>query len=86
MPFAVARAMRTPVNDPGPRPTQMQAIASRATPAAFINSSTRGTSWVFDARRACTSTVATGSTVRVSAHSFPRPMAMTSLAVSKAST
>ena len=86
MPFAVARAMRTPVNDPGPRPTHTQEIFSRATPARAHSSSMRGTSWVFDARRASTSTLATHSIDCVAASSFPNPMAMTSLAVSKAST
>ena len=86
MPFAVARAMRTPVNDPGPRPTHTQAIFSRATPARAHSSSMRGTSWVFDARRASTSTLATSSIDRAAASNRPKPIAMTSLAVSKAST
>ena len=46
----------------------------------------RELSWVFDARRASTSTLATHSIDCVAASSFPSPMAMTSLAVSKAST
>ena len=46
----------------------------------------RGTSWVFDARRASTSTLATSSIDRAAASNRPKPMAMTSLAVSKAST
>ena len=85
-PFAVARAMRTPVNDPGPRPTHTQAISSRATSAWAHSSSMRGTSWVFDARRASTSVLATSSIARAAASSRPTPRAMTSLAVSKAST
>ena len=47
--------MRTPVNDPGPRPTATQAISPRPTPAWAHSSSIRGSSWVFDARRASTS-------------------------------
>ena len=86
MPLAQARAMRTPVNDPGPRPTATQAISPRPTPAWAHSSSMRGSSWVFDARRASTSTLATHSIDCVAASSFPSPMAMTSLAVSKAST
>ena len=86
MPLAQARAMRTPVNDPGPRPTATQAISPRPTPAWAHSSSIRGSSWVFDARRASTSTLATHSIDCVAASSFPSPMAMTSLAVSKAST
>ena len=86
MPLAVARAMRTPVNDPGPRPTATQAISSRATPASAHRRSMRGTSWVFEARRASTSAEATIVTADVSASSSPSPRAMTSLAVSKART
>lgn len=53
--------MRTPVNDPGPRPTATQAISPRPTPAWAHSSSIRGSSWVFDARRASTSTLTTHS-------------------------
>ena len=41
---------------------------------------------VFDARRASTSVLATSSIARAAASSRPTPRAMTSLAVSKAST
>ena len=86
MPLAAARAMRTPVNDPGPRPTHTHASCPRTAPASANSASTRGMSWVLDARRASTSAVATGATERPAASSRPSPMAMTSLAVSKAST
>ena len=85
-PFAVAIAMRTPVNEPGPRPTVTHAISSRATPCAVSASSMRGNSCVFDARRASTSTDASTSTACDDARSTPSPIAMISLAVSNAST
>ena len=86
MPFAVAIAMRTPVNDPGPRPTATHAMSSRATPCSANAASMRGSSWVFDARRASASTEAVNSIIRDDACSTPNPIAMISLAVSKAST
>ena len=84
-PLAVAMAMRTPVNDPGPRPTTTHANSSRDTPRSASSASMRGRSWVFEARCADASTEAATSTVRLSACSAPKPMAMTSLAVSNAS-
>ena len=84
-PLAVAMAMRTPVNDPGPRPTTMHASSPRATPCSASSASMRGSSWVFEARCADASAEATTSTSRLSACSTPKPMAMTSLAVSNAS-
>ncbi len=82
----MAMAMRTPVKEPGPRPTATHAMLSRATPAFASSSSTQARSRVFDARRASTSTEATHE-IRFAALSIrPMPMAMTSLAVSKAKT
>ena len=85
-PLAVAMAMRTPVNDPGPRPTHTHASSSRAMPASASSTSMRGSSCVFDARWASTSSDATNSTFRAAASRRPTPMATTSLAVSNAST
>ncbi len=85
-PFAVAMAMRTPVNDPGPRPTHTHASWLRSTPACASSASMRGSSCVFDARLAATSTDSTRSTDRVSRSRRPTPMAITSFAVSNAST
>ncbi len=86
MPFAVAMAMRTPVNDPGPRPTHTHAIWLRSTPASASSASMRGSSCVFDARLAATSTDATRSTDCAPPSRRPTPMAITSFAVSNAST
>ncbi len=86
IPFAVAMAMRTPVNDPGPRPTHTHAIWLRSMPASASSASMRGSSCVFDARLAATSTDATRSTDCVPPSRRPTPMAITSFAVSNAST
>ena len=92
MPLAVASAMRTPVNDPGPRPHTTHAISLFSTPCAARAASMRGSSCVLDARRASTSKDSTTSTVGASspgmpcASNRPRPKAITSLAVSNAST
>ena len=43
-PFPVAPLMRTPVNEPGPRPTATPASSRRSTPAAASASATRGIS------------------------------------------
>ena len=86
MPLAVAMAMRTPVNDPGPRPAHTQEICERATPSSPSSASMAGTSVVLEALCARTSRVATTSTSRSSARSSPTPIATTSLAVSNAST
>ena len=83
-PFAVAMAMRTPVNDPGPRPTHTHASWPRSTPDSRSRASTRTSSCVFDARCAATSTAATGSTAHAAAFKRPSPMEITSFAVSNA--
>ncbi len=86
MPFAVAMAMRTPVNDPGPRPTHTQAMSPRATESRFSSASMRGSSCVLDARRAAWRSPASASTVFAAASSSPTPMAIASLDVSNART
>ena len=68
------------------RRRQGDAHAGERPRAGAHSSAMRGTSWVFDARRASTSTLATSSIDRAAASNRPKPMAMTSLAVSKAST
>ena len=85
-PFAVAMAIRTPVNEPGPRPTTTQEMSSRVIPHAETASSTRGKSWVLEALRAGITSLRRISTERLLASRIPRPIAITSFAVSNAST
>ncbi len=73
MPLAVASAMRTPVNDPGPRPHTTHAISLFSTPCAARAASMRGSSCVLDARRASTSKDSTTSTVGASSPGMPSP-------------
>ena len=51
--------MRTPVNDPGPRPHATHAISSRATPHSCSRASRRGRSCVLEAR--CAARLGTGN-------------------------
>ena len=83
-PFAVAIAMRTPVNDPGPRPHTTQAIACLSIPHSESSASMRGSNCVFDARWASISTEAARETLRSAGSSAPSPIAMISFAVSNA--
>ncbi len=50
MPLAVAKAMRTPVNEPGPRPTATKTISSWLTPACSQRRLNVSSKRVFDAR------------------------------------
>lgn len=61
MPLAVAVQMRTPVNEPGPRPHATHASSLLATPADASAASIFAMSFVFDARNAGVSHEARGA-------------------------
>ena len=71
IPFALAIQIRTPVNEPGPRPHTTQAIWLRATFSRFKSESISGRSFTFEARKASVSHDATISIARTSRSSFP---------------